>query len=401
MKSILISVAKMAVAIVLLSACGQDAHNHEEEGHQHGEENHEDHAAHGEEGESVHLTAAQFAALEMEVGTPERKNLSAVVEANGQLEVPPQNEATVTAIVGANVSSIKVIEGDDVKKGQVLAYLSHPNLTKIQSDYLEAWNRQQFLEQDYQRQKKLYEEKVGSGKAFQQTQADYRATQAMVKSYESQLRQLGINPDRIRDGSFYDQVPLISPISGTITQVEVKTGQYVQPETDLFEIVNIDHIHADLMVFEKDVHKVEEGQRIRFSVQTMEGQDLYAKIYSVGKKFEQNPKAVHVHAEIENKSEKLIPGMYIRGQILLDSTQSLALPEAAITREGNEYLAFVAQKENDEWMFTPVRVVPGTSNDGWVGVQFLDDVESGAQFALNNAYYLIAEMKKGEAEHSH
>lgn len=398
MKSILISIVNAAVAIALLTACGQDRHSHEEGGHQHGEENHD---VHGEESDGVHLSTAQFMALEMKVGTPKLKNLSAVVEANGQLEVPPQNEATVTAIVGANVSSIKVIEGDDVKKGQVLAYLSHPNLTKIQSDYLEAWNRQQFLEQDYQRQKKLYEEEVGSGKNFQQTQADYRATQAMVKSYESQLRQLGVNPDRIREGSFYDQVPLTSPISGTITQVEVKTGQYVQPETDLFEIVNIDHIHADLMVFEKDVHKVEKGQRIRFSVQSLEGQDLYAKIYSVGKKFEQDPKAVHVHAEIENKSEKLIPGMYIRGQILLDSSQTLALPEAAITREGDDYLVFKAKKENDEWMFVPVRVVPGTSNDGWVGIQFLDEVESGAQFALNNAYYLIAEMKKGEAEHSH
>ena len=49
----------------------------------------------------------------------------------GNLEVPPQNEATVTAIVGSNVTLIKVIEGDKVSKGQVLAYLSHPNLIKI------------------------------------------------------------------------------------------------------------------------------------------------------------------------------------------------------------------------------------------------------------------------------
>jgi len=45
-----------------------------------------------------------------------------VVEANGHLQVPPQNMASVTAIVGANVSSIKVFLGDKVKKGQVLAH---------------------------------------------------------------------------------------------------------------------------------------------------------------------------------------------------------------------------------------------------------------------------------------
>ena len=59
-----------------------------------------------------------------------------VVKADGQLEVPPQYEATVTAILGGNITSIKVIEGDKVNKGQVLAYLSHPNLTRMQSDYI-------------------------------------------------------------------------------------------------------------------------------------------------------------------------------------------------------------------------------------------------------------------------
>ena len=50
-----------------------------------------------------------------------------------------------------------------------------------------------------------------------------------------------------------------------------------------FMIVNTDHIHADLMVFEKDVHKVKKGQDIFFSVQSVPGATLSAKIYSVGK----------------------------------------------------------------------------------------------------------------------
>ncbi len=87
-----------------------------------------------------------------------------MVEANGQLEVLPQHEATVTAILGANVTSIKVIEGDQVSRGQVLAYISHPNLTRLQTDYIRAYSQLQFLEKENQRQKRLYEEEVGSGK---------------------------------------------------------------------------------------------------------------------------------------------------------------------------------------------------------------------------------------------
>lgn len=390
-------ILSLFVTLSMLSACGSEesAQNSAEEVHE--DEHHEE--------EGIHFSSAQFAALDMEVGELPLRNLSSLVEANGQLEVPPQNEATVTAIMGANVTSIQVIEGDDVRKGQVLAYLSHPNLTRLQSDYLEAHSSLQFLEQEFQRQKRLYEEEVGSGKSYQQTQADYRSQQAMVKSLESQLRQLGMNPSRLRDGNFYDQVPVVSPIEGSVTQVEVKTGQYVQPEKDLFEIVNTHHIHADLMVFEKDICKVEKGQRVRFMVETLPGQELYAEIYSVGKKFEQNPKAVHIHAEIENSTGRLIPGMYIQGEVLTDSVETYALPEAAIAREGDGYIAFLANKEgegaSEAWMFTPLPVITSTSSNGWVAVKFMEPLPENARFAMNNAYYLIAEMQKGEAGHSH
>ena len=379
---------------LLFSACGgEEVRN--------GDETTTIEEAHEPDEEGIHFSAEQFAALDMEVGPLPRRNLSSVVEANGQLEVPPQNEATVTAILGANVTSIQVIEGDQVEKGQVLAYLSHPNLTRLQSDYAQAYSQLQFLEAEFARQKRLYEEEVGSGKAFQQTQADYRSQQATVNGYASQLRQLGLSPARIQEGNFYDQVPVVSPIAGSVTAVEVKTGQYVPPEQDLFEVINTHHIHADLMVFEKDVYRVAEGQRVRFTVATLPGEELYAEIYSVGKKFEQNPKAVHVHAEIKNNTGQLIPGMYIQGQILTDSTETYALPEAAITREGEQYVAFVAESEADNWLFRPVPVITGASHDGWVGVELPEALPENTRFALNNAYYLDAEMKKGEAEHSH
>src|SRR5690606_7739128 len=125
-------------------------------------------------------------------------------------------------------------------------------------------------------------------------------------------------------------------------------------ENVLFEIINTHHIHADLMVFEKDVYQIKEGQRVRFNVENLPDTELFAEIYSVGKKFEQDPKAVHVHAEIMNKTGRLIPGMYIKGEILTDSTESYALPEEAITRVGDRHFAFMAEKEmegeDENWM---------------------------------------------------
>merc|ERR1712000_358069 len=147
----------------------------------------------------------------------------------------------------------------------------------------------------------------------------------------------------IRQGEIYEQVPVVSPISGYIEKVEVQLGQFVDPQTVMFRIVNTDHIHADLMVFEKDVYKVKKGQKLTFTVESVPGTTLTAEIYSVGKQFEQNPKAVHVHAEIDNKEDFLIPGMYINGKIRTGEEAVPALPEEAIIEEeGNPYI-FTAQ----------------------------------------------------------
>ena len=81
--------------------------------------------------------------------------------------------------------------------------------------------------------------------------------------------------------AIYQRVALRSPIQGSVEKVEVKTGQYVEPQTDLMEIVDTHHVHADLMVFEKDVYKVKEGQTVRFNVQSIPGKELTAEIYSV------------------------------------------------------------------------------------------------------------------------
>jgi cobalt-zinc-cadmium efflux system membrane fusion protein len=140
-------------------------------------------------------------------------------------------------------------------------------------------------------------------------------------------------------------------------------------------------------------------------VETLPGNELFARIYAVGKKFEQDPKAVHIHAEIENKKGTLIPGMYIRGQIMTDSIESNALPEGAIIRDGDKYYAFMAEMETEQdnltWIFKPVEIRTGITENGWVAVTLLQEIPEETLFAMNNAYYLLAEMQKGEAEHSH
>lgn len=371
-------------------AAVDDNHNHHD--HEHGDAT------------MITLDLAQFESLGLKTGKQKRRNLENYVQANGQLEVPPQGEATVTTAIGANVVAIKVIEGDKVEKGQVLAYLGHPDLVKLQADYVQSWSTLAYLEAEHNRQKELLEANVTSGKEYQKLRAEYLSEKGRAKGLETQLTLLGMRIGKVQNGDFYQQVPLVSPIKGYVRLVEVKTGQYVLPESELFEIVNIDHIHADLMVFEKDMYKVKKGQKVLFTIESLENQELEATIYSVGKAFEQDPKAIHIHAEIESETGTLLPGTYVQGKILVDGAEVLAVPEEAVVREGEKRFVFKASKhthgDDVEWNFTPIEVAVGTEDQGWVEIK-TSKLKESSILAMNNAYHLMAELKKEEAEHSH
>jgi cobalt-zinc-cadmium efflux system membrane fusion protein len=397
----------LALSLTLFLGCEENSNSEKDTQETKASDSKETKGHNEEEGgmRSVHLSEMKFNSLGIKVDSLPTKALSGVVKANGQLEVPSQYEATVTAILGGNITSIKVIEGDKVNKGQVLAYLSHPNLTRMQSDYINAYSRMQFLEKEFDRQKRLYEAEVGSGKTFQQTQSNYQSVKGEVKSYESQLRQLNLNASQVRSGNLYEYIPVVSPIGGYIEKVLVQIGQYVEPQTGMFMVVDNEHVHADLMVFEKDIYKVKEGQKISFTLESVPGSNLTGTIYSVGKQFEQNPKAVHVHAEIDNKEDYLIPGMYINGRILTEKKKVSALPEEAIIEEeGNPYI-FTAQKHQEdgetEWEFKPIEIRTGKTEGGWVEIKLLEPLPEGTQVAYNGSYYLISEMQKSQTSHSH
>jgi cobalt-zinc-cadmium efflux system membrane fusion protein len=377
-------------SLLLLSACNTKQTKQEDTHTEHTEGTMTD----------VMLTPQQYNALQMQADTLQVRTMSGYIEANGTLEVPPQNEAEITTAVGANVVSIEVIEGDKVAKGETVAFLSHPNIIQIQTDYLNAYSNSEFLEKDYLRQKKLYDAGVGSGANFEKAEANFKASKAKTNGLKAQLRQLNISATGIENGTIYQRIALRSPIEGFVQKVEVKTGQYVEPQTPLFEVVNTHHVHADLMVFEKDVHQLKIGQKVSFNIQSMPDKELTAEIYSIGKTFEQETKALHVHAEIENKEGNLIPGMYIQGRIEA-ATQLTAIPESAIIEDAGKHYIFSVEKEGEDWSLKPVEVITGTTDGNWTAISFLETPKPDSKFAYNNAYYLMAELKKGSAGHSH
>ena len=349
----------------------------------------------------VEISTSQFDALNIKLGTVKKRNMAGTFTANGQLEVPPQNEASVTTVYGATIKSINVIEGQQVKKGQVLAYIAHPDIVAIQTKFLNAFNQFQLKEKEYERQKKLYDAGVASGENFQVTATEFQNAKETMNGLKAQLHLLNINAAQVAQGKLAQKIPILSPITGAVEKVKVKTGQYVSAQTELFEILNVEDVHADLMVFEKDIENVAIGQQVRLTLKSRPGLEMMANIISVGRVFEENPKAVHIHAEIENKPKNLIPGMYLTGKIITTNHLIEAIPTEAVFTENNRDFIFKTEENNGKWYFTPIEVKTGIKDNNWITITFMNPKDKNVKFALNNAYYLQAEMNKGEGGHSH
>lgn len=385
--------ALLGSALFCLPACGGRDHR-TGEGQEHAETGgaEADHDPEAEAG-ALELTPEQMKAVGIQLGNVEQKNLSTVVRASGQLEVPPQNKADVTALVGGIIRQIRALEGANVVKGQVLALLENPDFLKLQQEYVTVKNAFAYTEQEYQRQKELDSGKAGTGKVYQQAEANYRVEKARIAALEKQLQQLGISASAAMAGKFATQIPLRAPIGGSVSHIVAKIGTFAEPGKPLMEIVDNSQIHCDLLVYEKDLFKVKVGQKVNFILTNQDNQQITGTIYGVNQSFENESKAVVVHARIaQSHTLRLIPGMYVSALIDVGSQTVSAVPlDALVQAEGKNYLFLLSEETtapDAAFHFEKVEVVTGVSELGFVEITPLTPLPKDAKVVTKGAFYL-------------
>jgi cobalt-zinc-cadmium efflux system membrane fusion protein len=413
------SLAIIAVAVILYFSLRHT----ENDGHHHGEESTEETPKPKEQSpiKEVELNEAQYNASGIELGTFAMKNLSDVVNANGYTKLPPQNQADVSVHLTGIVKSIQIIEGQSVKKGQVLATIESPEFAKLQEAYLTSKSNLEFLTLEFQRQKTLSDENVNSKKVFQKTKSEFEVEKARFSSLKQQLSLLNLNAGNT-SGSI---MPIVAPISGFITEINIKIGSNAEVGKPLLSIVDNSQLHVDLLVYEKDLQKVKPGQNIRFVLTNQDNTEINGKVFNVGKAFENETKSVAVHADISNKSQALIPGMYVNALIDVGTKNVQALPvDAVVKADGREFI-FVLEEGHEEethdekeghsheedeehtegksFHFQRIEVKTGTSQLGFVQISLLHKIEENAKIVLKGAYYIQSHLVKNEGGggHSH
>jgi membrane fusion protein, heavy metal efflux system len=362
---------------------------------------------------AIVLTDEQMKSVGIEIGTIEQKNLLSVVKASGQLAVPPQNKAEVNVLVGGIIQVINVREGQSIVKGQVVAFLENTDFIKLQQDYLSAKNGFTYTKAEYQRQKELKEADAGTGKIYQQAEANYNADQSKLLGMERQLEQFGINPTSVVKGNIVRKIAIKAPISGTVGHIAINTGTFAEPGKPLMEIIDNSKIHCDLTVYEKDLFKVKNGQKVTFTLTNQNNQQIFGEIYGVNKSFEDESKGIVVHAEIKGVNKyHLIPGMYVTALIDVGQQLTPSVPVEAVVRSENKEFIFIltgTKKEEHEdeggkkhqvenYSFRNVEVTTGVTELGYIQITPLEELPSGTQIVSKGAFYILSKTKGGTEE---
>lgn len=384
---------------------------------------HDDHAP----ATSIFLSVEQMKAIHIEFGSIEKKQLTASLRANGKLKVPNQNRATATALMGGVIRSILVQPGNKVAKGQIIATLANTTFVTMQEEYLSVSYKLNYAELEYTRQRELHAGNAGSLKVLQQAEAERNTLKARRSGLQKQLELLGLRTANLTSENIETTIRITSPISGTVSTVLVNIGSFVDPNNPLAEIIDNSQLHLDLFVYEKDLARIKVGQTIHFTLTNNPGREYDADVFAISNTFEEESKAVAVHALVKGNKEGLIDGMAITALASLEEATLDAVPnEAIVSHEGQDYIFIVAGHEDHGThephahehghihadttgeklaetgqTFERIPIRKGTSDVGYTEITLLNKIPAGSRVVTKGAFFILGKMNnKGEA-HAH
>lgn len=397
----------------IFTSCGDkhkesDGHNHDKTSELHTEDDGHDHSSNSEDEEhheeGLHLTKEQIETIGLEFGEFSSIKVNDYIKTTGTLGLPPNAYASVSAKSEGIINGTKkFVEGNYIKKGQIIAYVENPDFIVKQQEYLESKAQLKLKKLDLVRQQSLVDANAGVSKNLQNTEAEVAILEAKSVGLSKQLAYLGISSINLTPNTISQRIVILAPMSGYISNINIHNGMYAQPTVSLMEIISSEHIHLELDVFEKDIVNIKIGQKISYTVPAL-GNNVYnGEISVIGKEFNTKTKTIRVHGHLEGEKPLFLKDLFINAKIWLNDSTRTAISEKAIIKDGDNSFIYVAEKENEaeETEFTTIRVIPGATNNGFTSIKILEEIPNGMQIVTKGAYYVYAQSKAGVLEHDH
>jgi HlyD family secretion protein len=259
-----------------------------------------------------------------------RASLKSTVSATGTLQAV--RTVQVGTQVSGQIAQIYVDFNDKVRKGQLLARID-PTLQQqaVQDAEAQLEKAQATLQQaqdEYQRNKQLFDAKVITASEFSTVQSNFSVQQASVKSAQIALQ-------RAKQNLSYTSI--YSPIDGVIVERNVDVGQTVAASLSaptLFLIANdLSEMQILASVDESDIGQIKDGQPVQFTVQSYPNQQFTGTVTQVRLQSTTTDNVVNYTAVVgvQNPGGKLLPGMTATVQFQTASAENvLTVPNAAL-----------------------------------------------------------------------
>ncbi len=230
----------------------------------------------------------------VQTGKVEKRSLTQVVTASG--EVRPRRYVNVGANVSGRLIDILVLEGQRVKKGQMLARVeaeryeagarqgeagvaaSRADLARAEADLAGA-------KLAYDRNKRMRDDKLVAESAYDQAEAEYKMKLASVEAAKRRVAQLQAQLDSTKDELYKTSV--YSPMDGVVTNLPKEQGEMVIgaqsfSPTVIMTVADLSVMECEVMVDETDFRNLKIGQEATVKVEALEGLEMKGEVTEIG-----------------------------------------------------------------------------------------------------------------------
>lgn len=222
------------------------------------------------------------------------------------------------------LTKVYVDEGDNVKKGQVLAKIDDAGMSQqLQQAEVQA----ELAKTTYERQKNLWDQKIGSEIQYLQAKTNYEAQQKQVASLRRQLAKTKIK----------------APFSGTIDEVITEEGSVVNPGANaIFRIVSLDEMYVTAEVPERYLSTVEEGKEVLVEFPVL-GKTVTSAISQTSSFINPANRTFRIEVDIPNTDFQVKPNLTARLRINDYRSENAILIPAEIISENQDGEQYVMQ----------------------------------------------------------
>jgi RND family efflux transporter MFP subunit len=249
------------------------------------------------------------------------------------------------------LNTVNVIAGQKVSKGQVLGTIDDGGLSQ-QLAQLE--NQLALAKTTFERQKRLWDQKIGSEIQYLQAQTNMVSQQKAVSQMKAQLAKTRV----------------IAPFNGVIDELIAERGQVVGPGQGLMRIVNLNNMFVSTTVPESYIGKLKVGTEVSVYLASL-GKSFNGKIRQVGNNINPNNRSFGIEVSVPNTDNLLRPNQVAKLKITdYTNAKAVVVPSNVIQEDadGNQFVFEVSSVKDKTGIAKKVIVKVGKTSDNYTEI---------------------------------